>query len=547
MNATTCQICAENFNKSNRKSICCLYCSFEACQGCCQQYMLTKTNPGCMNNACHQEWTHAFLTKNISKTFLAGAFRKHRETICFDTEKALLPATQTVVEDILRFEQQIKDREELIVKTNLPICIQHIKTGLGVFLKTVYKGELSEQQAKERLYLVTNAEYYRKYFGKKAKISLHNLVSCFHLFDLLKKSIEKNTEASAVDTQTFLESYRYIREWHPLFMDSWKKLEYEIAQLKHSIKNRYENRLPRVETVQAPAETRKFIKSCPSEECRGFLSTQWKCGLCHVKVCSKCHVVKTDEEHECQADDVATAEFLMNDTKQCPKCPTRIHKIDGCDQMWCVQCQTAFSWRTGEVVQGNIHNPHYFQWMRENNRQNMERNPLDIICGREIDHRLLYRIHSLARDRKEHLYANLLGRALENMIYFKEKVDAFQVFDVMDNHRHRIAYLKNEIDQATFKKRIFLRQKHNDMNRELRMWLLLFRDVSTDLVYNLMERLQNDLVTPAGKIMVEFRTEWFALEAMVNTNLAELSALFGIKTRSFSVKENNRTWEISKT
>ena len=27
-------------------------------------------------------------------------------------------------------------------------------------------------------------------------------------------------------------------------------------------------------------ERKAFIKRCPADDCRGFLSSQWKCGLC---------------------------------------------------------------------------------------------------------------------------------------------------------------------------------------------------------------------------------------------------------------------------
>jgi hypothetical protein len=39
--------------------------------------------------------------------------------------------------------------------------------------------------------------------------------------------------------------------------------------------------------------------------------------------------------------------------------------VHNCDQMWCVECKTAFSWSKGTVETGVVHNPHYYQWMRQ--------------------------------------------------------------------------------------------------------------------------------------------------------------------------------------
>ena len=111
----------------------------------------------------------------------------------------------------------------------------------------------------------------------------------------------------------------------------------------------------------------KFVRGCPKDGCRGFLDARYTCGICETKCCRKCHLVMADKkEHECNADDVATAELLKKDTRSCPKCSIPIFKIDGCDQMWCPECKTAFSWRTGQIETGRVHNPHYYEWMRRN-------------------------------------------------------------------------------------------------------------------------------------------------------------------------------------
>ena len=114
-------------------------------------------------------------------------------------------------------------------------------------------------------------------------------------------------------------------------------------------------------------KNREFIQPCPGKDCRGFLSSQWKCKVCNLLVCSKCHEIKNvSEQHNCDGDILKTVEMLKRDTKGCPACGVPIHKIDGCDQMWCTQCQVAFSWRTGRRINGVIHNPHFYQWQREN-------------------------------------------------------------------------------------------------------------------------------------------------------------------------------------
>ena len=90
-------------------------------------------------------------------------------------------------------------------------------------------------------------------------------------------------------------------------------------------------------------------------------------------------------------DTKATAELLSKDTKPCPKCSIPIHKLEGCDQMWCTQCHTGFSWKRG-TIENRIHNPHYYEWQRQNNGGQAPRNPGDFECGRDIADRTITRL-----------------------------------------------------------------------------------------------------------------------------------------------------------
>lgn len=112
-------------------------------------------------------------------------------------------------------------------------------------------------------------------------------------------------------------------------------------------------------------ERAKFIQKCSDPNCRGYLSTQWKCGLCEKWTCSHCHEIKGithDAEHTCNPDLVETVKLLKKDSRPCPACQCMIYKISGCNQMWCTQCHVAFDW-ISRKIEKNVHNPHYYEWM----------------------------------------------------------------------------------------------------------------------------------------------------------------------------------------
>jgi len=117
---------------------------------------------------------------------------------------------------------------------------------------------------------------------------------------------------------------------------------------------------------------------CPKEECVGFANDLGRCTHCQTFICETCHEA-ANEGHICNPDTIKNVQLLQKDTKGCPKCDTPIHKTEGCDQMWCPQCKTAFSWNTGKIEKGIIHNPHYYQWQQA--QEQGVRNVGDQACG----------------------------------------------------------------------------------------------------------------------------------------------------------------------
>ena len=105
---------------------------------------------------------------------------------------------------------------------------------------------------------------------------------------------------------------------------------------------------------------RQFNKKCASETCNGFLSSAYKCQICEKTTCMDCNVLR-ETDHQCRQEDIDTVRLLKSDTKNCPKCAVPIYRSSGCPQMFCVQCHTAFDWNTLRIIDGPIHNPHYFE------------------------------------------------------------------------------------------------------------------------------------------------------------------------------------------
>lgn len=260
-----------------------------------------------------------------------------------------------------------------------------------------------------------------------------------------------------------------------------RNLRDRLDELQQSLHVRPAGRL----AARGAAATTHFVRGCPSEDCRGFLSSEWKCGLCNVESCSKCHVIKTvGEEHTCNPDDVATATLLNRDTKPCPKCHTAIFKIDGCDQMWCTQCHTAFSWRTGDI-ETHVHNPHYFEWQRRTNGGVAPRVPGDVPhqCGQDqpLTH---YDFRHITGLQLRADITNLSGNIIRDVIHMRET--ELREFLPAENDNvfleNRISFLKKDFSKETFVRRVLKESKKREIHAEIHQVLQMFVQVSTDII-----------------------------------------------------------------
>lgn len=243
--------------------------------------------------------------------------------------------------------------------------------------------------------------------------------------------------------------------------------------------------------------TKKFIRCCPSNDCKGFLSTGWKCGLCGIKACAQCHEIKTDDDdHVCLPANLETARLLDKDTRPCPKCASMIFKIDGCDQMWCTQCQTTFSWRTGQVEVGRTHNPHFYEYLRRQNNGVIPREvgdnphgppPCNIHAYPDP-----YSINSFIGvfERNNPGYnirrlgiIEILRALLHNVYIIRGWVPVQYTPQV--NEELRIQYMINITPAEVYKKELQKREKDRNKKRDMTDILSMFETVSREIMHKI--------------------------------------------------------------
>ena len=325
-----------------------------------------------------------------------------------------------------------------------------------------------------------------------------------------KKMLMDHEKSRMPETMSAVENYKKVKELTAEYREESKKLRdleeacYNLKWKVSGIKSRLNDYKNGVESKQ---NKRKFKQKCPKDGCLGFLSTQWKCGLCNTKVCSKCLAIKEEGfPHECNEDDVKSAELIKKETRSCPSCGTNIYKIMGCDMMWCVQCHTAFSWKTGMKLTGVIHNPHFFQWQANGGQAPPINLPGVQMCG-GIPFWTTYRYN--VRDQLIKLFKNdsvtqnrlrTFARELYRSCHHFNEVELdgirLKVNNAGDNKILRIKYMAGEIKEANFKSQIMSKdKKHNKLLAILE-------------VYELVNVILSETLRDVHESAIEFRNNY---------------------------------------
>ncbi len=366
-------MCCRAFTSKQRKPVPCPECEFAACTECVKAYLLSSLqDPHCMKEGCSRAFDEEFLDAHLTKTFRAGELKLHRQQTLLERQRALLPGRQHLVErEVVRRAahatlKAARDAVKLAKARNAGLrteiqlhkdAMARLQGGMPSWCARslhVIRGECLLQQGKADKCGACFAKRCDQCKGAVSIISLSGNTEPTHVCVPIPESKKELTRALKRLKATIAE----LRQG----LVAKRVLAVRVHAAQRELMLAYNQQEPVTEAA------RKFVRACPVNGCRGFLSSAWKCGTCSTWACSNCHDVKgasKDAPHECNPDCVLTARLLDKDTRPCPRCASAIFRISGCAQMWCTACNTPFDWGTGRVMNGrNVHNPHYFEYMR---------------------------------------------------------------------------------------------------------------------------------------------------------------------------------------
>lgn len=258
-------------------------------------------------------------------------------------------------------------------------------------------------------------------------------------------------------------------------------------------------------------EARKIVSvisfPCPALNCHGVITNE-QCNICGSTVCKNCREIIRNNSHKCDPNTVSSIQSILRQSHPCPKCATPISKISGCDQMFCTQCHTTFSWMTGAIITGSIHNPHYFDWLFDKNKLVYpERLDNKNMCEDFISYENLL---SCFTDEEKRNMLNA-QKILPSLINLQEELPDIPYYliafinlresilnvratsgnhvniNIPDNHDLRVKLLVNQISEENFKSKI------EERDFEFKKSMLYWEIYST--VFEITKILFNNLFT----------------------------------------------------
>ena len=493
-----CLICANTYNEKTRKRIKCSNCGKVCCKICIETYILdSKSDVHCM--FCKHVWDYKFIYETMTKSFIKK-MRILKSKQLMEQEKILLPETQKYIE----YDMYINKMVTKIDQNSIQI------EKINNYLKNIER-ELPLKTCPNKN---CNAMYvfHKDKYCYKCKFNI-----CMYCRSIINEDKHVCNEQKKQKYEKYLEcSKERIHLYQTTEELKYKVLKWKMDYSSGDEINKFEH---------------KVVCACIQNNCKGYITNkEYKCNLCNTTICMYCYN-KLEQSHVCNKNDVRTVEVLKISTKPCPNCSSLIQKIDGCNQMWCTNCNTAFGWISGKIEKGAIHNPHYFEWFNSLEKQVSSHNNINLNCDGIPEQRyFMTHIYLVSKSQDLHSY-NVLLLYFRLLLHINELTshEPIEKNVIKKNLDLRIQWVHSKIDDKKWSTLLYQREKKIQITRVRNDVFNMFVVVSCDICHKV-------LASTEVLHIKQFVCEWNNLIKYVNTCFSKLRAIFNLHMPYISIE-----------
>lgn len=547
-----CECCADNTSRIIK----CPYCGYEACMRCLTHVITSKIEePCCMNYECKKGFTFEFIREKFSATFVDKIYPDWRKKILFEQEKALLPQTMIYVEQVKKLPEDMKEIEELRSaikeleqrKRAIELRVYHARQIRDGVLPE--KNEKEEEEALKRVPIACPKNDCRGFLNHFYKCGLCESQCCKDCREI-KTDDDHKCDPNVLETVKMLQKECqncpkcaipifkidgcFAKDQPILMYDGSVKMSQDIEvgdelvgddgkkrivlHLTRGKDEMYEVRQNNGDSYIVNSQHHLVLKY-NAEEIEITIDTylqldeKYKSKLLGFK--SWGGVVESVSE--IKVIPIGKGDFYGWSVDQNKRFLAPDHTVlRNCDQIWCVKCHTAFNWKTGKVETGPIHNPHYYQYMRENGKEipraggNYCGNPHEIVQRISAhfiaENKLDKNTFEEGLDKLEKFLLNIRTFDKYPLVTHRQRLQHFvdMLFFIADIPNHirynflqfiptehdnrsnldlRIKFLMGDIDKDSFRNSVYRRKVANQKNLEYRQVLETYTQLCNE--YNI--------------------------------------------------------------
>ena len=576
----SCPICCDKYTIQLRKPVACGYCEYSACSVCLKKYLTDGgLDAHCMS--CRRAWNDEFLDMNFTRAFRIGPYKKHREHVLMEREIAILPTRQPRVEAKLKVRetegemrlvnkqlQELEVARSKILRTSHRLSARMTRytaesEGRPPPAWTLTEGEKAATPERAKFIMKCPDGECRGFLSTAYKCGTCQMWACPDC--LVVKGKDKDAEHTCDAGQK--ESVALIiKESRPCpkcgerisKIDGCFAADTEILLWNGETKMS-QDIVVGDELVGDDGTIRIVQETCSGED-EMYEVTQTRGMSYTVNSKHKLALKKNDTLIEIMMDDYLSLPDNEKNELYGYKINGEVSSIAvkpigwgtyfgwnvggnhkfvsyddtvliNCDQMFCVECHTAFSWQTGAVVNGVIHNPHYYEFLRNQGNGTAPRNAGDVPCGgvpyythltqalrflSATTQRIVMRIHRLTAEITD------------------QRIQMYQgAFNMNDNGDLGVLYLMKEITKEAMQTELAKRELKRNKHLAIRAVLEMFVNTSTMMLNNMINEQPTGDATFQNTLL-----EYTNLRKYVNESLMTVS-----KMKSCSVPQIGDGWE----